>query len=272
MDDFSVGVRSNLKGFKGKIIQGDIRRFNFKSLGKLDAIFHQAAITDTTVTNKNLMFSINARSLCRILGEAKQSGCENVIYASSAAIYGKGKIPMRESSRPAPKNIYGESKALAERIAADFSRSHPKMRIVGLRYFNVYGPRESHKGKSASMIYQLWRQIASGRRPQIFKWGEQGRDFIHVQDVVRANLLALSAKSGVYNAGTGRLTTFNEVIRILNRRLHSKRPTDYFDNPYGRFYQNFTQADMRRSASRLGFRALFSPQKWIASYPRRLHL
>src|SRR5262245_57990768 len=89
LDHFKVGVKDNLKNFKGKVHAGDIRTFDYASLGKLDAVFHQAAITDTTVTDEKLMMSTNVEAFEKILANAKKTGCPKVVYASSAAVYGK---------------------------------------------------------------------------------------------------------------------------------------------------------------------------------------
>jgi len=131
-----------------------------------------------------------------------------------------------------------------------------KMHIVGLRYFNVFGPREAHKGKPASMVYHLSKQMKAGKRPRIFKMGEQKRDHIYVKDAVSATIIAVNAKkSGVYNVGTGIATSFNELIRILNEVLRTNLEPEYFDNPYEGTYQNNTQADTKNAEEYLGFKA-----------------
>ena len=270
MDDLSVGVTENLAGFKGTFIRGDIRLFSYESLGKVDAIFHSAAVTDTTVTDKKQMFSVNVEATSRILEYAKRTGCRKVVYASSAATYGKGDVPMRETQLPAPANLYGESKVEMDRLAMDFGKRNPEISVIGLRYFNVYGPGETHKKKASSMIYQLYRQIASGAKPRVFKWGEQFRDFIYVKDVIQANLKA-SQRQGTYlfNVGTGVPTTFNQVIETLNSILDYHAPTEYFDNPYS-FYQEKTLADTLLARQLLGFEIEYASPKGIEDYVRTL--
>lgn len=266
LDHFSVGTKDNLKTFNGPVHVGDIRTFDYTPLGKLDGIFHQAAITDTTVTDRTLMRQVNVDAFVRLLEFAGQSGCPKVVYASSAATYGKGRVPMREDAILSPANIYGESKVIMEKTARGFVERNPQVQAVGLRYFNVYGPLEFHKGAAASMIYQLYRQMAQGQRPRIFKWGEQYRDFIYVKDVVQANWKAFEfGGSDVFNVGTGRPTTFNQVISILNKILGTHQPIEYFDNPYG-FYQEATQADATRANSALGFKAAYTSDKGIDDY------
>jgi len=138
--------------------------------------------------------------------------------------------------------------------------------VVGLRYFNVFGPREDYKGSATSMVTKLANQIRSGRRPRIFRDGEQRRDFVYVKDAVRANLLALEGKeSGIVNVGTGKATTFNAVIRILNQALGASSEPDYFDNPYP-FYQNETEADLTLARTLIGYQPGFDTEKGIQDY------
>jgi len=267
LDHFSTPLqRENLAGFKGPRHAGDIRAFDYDSLGKLDGVFHQAAITDTTVMDEHLMLSTNVEAFQKILDYAKRTGCPKVVYASSAATYGKSGVPMKEGQPPTPANIYGESKARMDAVAREFSAKNPGISVVGLRYFNVYGPLEFHKKAAASMIYQLYNRITSGQAPRVFKWGEHARDFIYVKDVVAANWKAYEyKKSGVFNVGTGNPTTFNRLIEILNELTGSKTPTEYFDNPYG-FYQATTQADTTLAKKEMGFEAGYSIEKGIADY------
>ena len=147
-----------------------------------------------------------------------------------------------------------------------FAQKHPEIIIVGLRYCNVYGPGESHKGKRSSMIYQLAQQISKGN-PRIFKMGEQKRDFIYVKDVVEANILASKAKeSCIVNCGLGKATTFNRIIEILNKALGTNRKTEYIDNPYADQYQNFTECDMNLAKQKIGFAPEYGIEKGIKDY------
>lgn len=267
LDDLSSGKKDNLLRFKGDFARADIRTVGYsKFLRECDMVFHQAAITDTTVTDRNLIFSVNVDAFKRLLIHAKSIGCRKIVYASSAATYGKGKVPMKETDRPAPANIYGESKVRMEQVARAFVKENPGFSVVGLRYFNVYGPGEAHKKKAASMIFQLYLQMAARRNPRVFKWGEQYRDFIYVKDVVAANLKAMKYEgSGVFNVGTGSPATFNRVIELLNKAMKKDLPPEYFDNPYG-FYQGRTCADTALSKTELKFVAKYNIEKGIRDY------
>jgi ADP-L-glycero-D-manno-heptose 6-epimerase len=152
-----------------------------------------------------------------------------------------------------------------ERMAARYADrlAHP---IIALRYSNVYGPGETHKGKLASMIYQLAKRMRAGERPRIFTAGEQRRDFVYVDDVTTANLNAAVAKnSGIYNVGAGQSWTFNQVVAELNRVLKTDLPPDYFQNPYS-FTQDWTETDLSHARQALGFEPKFDLRSGIEAY------
>jgi ADP-L-glycero-D-manno-heptose 6-epimerase len=190
-----------------------------------------------------------------------------VIYASSAATYGIGSEgAMREDQPPAPANVYAFSKAQLDNLARLYARQSSSWKIVGLRYFNVYGPRETHKKLAASMIFQLYLQIKAGKRPRVFKSGEQKRDFVYVKDVVNLTIAALNApRSGTYNCGSGAAFSFNEVIAELNKALGTKLDPEYFDNPYS-FYQPHTEADLTAARNDLKYNPEYTPARGIADY------
>jgi len=142
-----------------------------------------------------------------------------------------------------------------------------KMHWVGLRYFNVFGPHENHKGRPASMIYHLWHQMRKGKRPRLFKWGEQTRDFIYVKDAVEANLLALDAEPGIYNVGTGVGTSFNSLVTYLNDALKTQLEPEYFEMPFETAtYQHHTVADIHRAEKGLGFKSRWALPEAIRDY------
>ncbi len=269
LDNFSSGHFKNLTGFRGEVITGDIRDRDLWEYVRrhftFDVIFHKAAITDTTVQDQRLMMETNADSFRFILDLAVEWGAK-VIYASSAGVYGKTPPPMREEEGLQPENIYGFSKLMMDRIAQSYMERYPDIRIVGLRYFNVYGPREQFKGKSASMIYQLTLKMIHGQKPRLFKWGEQRRDFVYIKDAVKANILALERDvSGIFNVGTGEARSFNEIVDILNRELGTSYEVEYFDCPYD-FYQEFTQADLTKAKDVLGYEPEYSLEEGVREY------
>ena len=190
----------------------------------------------------------------------------DLIYASSAGFYGNGNIPMKEDQELEPINLYGESKIKMDEIVKNLNF---ETKIVGLRYFNVFGNREQNKGESASMIYKIYNQTVSGS-PRLFKYGNQKRDFVYIKDVLKANLLAMkNKKNGIFNVGTGKATTFNNLIEIINNILGKNLKPEYFDNPYS-FYQNNTLADLTLIKNELGYEPDYTIEEGIKEYVKIL--
>ncbi len=267
LDDFSKnGHFKNLIGFKGDVITCDL----FERVPHdmyFDAIFHEAAITDTTVMDQKAMMEQNVEAFKNLLEFAADNDIKKVIYASSAATYGNGPVPNVETQPTHPENVYGFSKVIMDNVARQFSEDNNDMKIIGLRYFNVYGPGEYHKGKMASMVYQLYNQMKAGQRPRVFKHGEQQRDFVYVKDIVKINLCALKngKETGVFNAATGVPRDYNDIIACLNKELGTKLEPEYIDNPYP-FFQLKTQADITKSKEKLGYEPDYTLEKGIADY------
>jgi ADP-L-glycero-D-manno-heptose 6-epimerase len=265
LDDFSSGDYRNLLGFHGDVIAEDILSVDLNRFKNVDVIFHQAAITDTTVQDQKLMMQVNVEGFRRFLDFAVKHR-RPFIYASSAGTYGNIPGPQKEDMAGNPANIYGFSKWIDDCIASQYMKVTDSL-IVGLRYFNVFGPREAYKGKMASMVWQLAVQMKSGKRPRIFKWGEQKRDQVYVKDVVYANLLALNAKqSCIVNVGSGKATTFNRIVEILNRILGTNYEPEYIDNPYVGFYQDYTQADLTLAKEMIGYEPQWTFEEAVKDY------
>ena len=154
MDDFSKDRHfKNLIGFKGDVIAADCFTFMPRDM-YFDAIFHEAAITDTTVMDQKAMMEQNVEAFKNVLTFAAENEIKKVIYASSAATYGNGPVPNVETQPTHPENVYGFSKVIMDNVARQFAADNRDMTIIGLRYFNVYGPGEYFKGKMASMVFQ----------------------------------------------------------------------------------------------------------------------
>jgi ADP-L-glycero-D-manno-heptose 6-epimerase len=210
----------------------------------IEAIFHQGACSSTTEWDGHYMMTNNYDYSKALLHYCLNHNAA-FIYASSASVYGDGKVEL-------PLNMYGYSKFLFDKYVGSFLTSC-KSQIVGLRYFNVYGSREQHKGTMASVAYHFNQQLLTGDEVKLFEGtdgyanGEQRRDFIYVNDVANINLWFLDNpdKSGIFNVGTGRSQTFNDVARTVID-WHSRGKIKYIAFPEhlrGR-YQSFTQADI----------------------------
>ncbi|MBI2949362.1 MAG: ADP-glyceromanno-heptose 6-epimerase [Verrucomicrobia bacterium] len=268
VDDFRSGHFANLQGYRGDFVAADVARLDWHAQFKdqvFDAIFHEASVTDTTIHDQFVQVHDNVEGFRRLLEFAAPTHT-TVVYASSAATYGIASARMKEDQPPAPANVYAFSKVHLDNLARLYTRKRASWKIVGLRYFNVYGPREAHKKAAASMIYQLYLQMKAGQRPRVFRAGEQKRDFVYVKDVVRMTIGALSApRSAIYNCGTGQAFSFNEVIAELNKKLGTRLEPDYFENPYS-FYQSHTEADVTLAKSELRYAPEYFPADGIADY------
>lgn len=220
---------------------------------KIDYCFHQAAHNDTTDINKKYMFASNCLWSLNLFDVLKTMGCKKIIYASSASLYGDVKPPYCENMEENPLNVYAQSKQILEYIANDFGVKN-NICMIGLRYFNVYGSREKHKQKRASMIYQLCKQAVEKNEVYIFKWGEQKRDWVSVHDVVDCNIKCLEYNhSDIFNVGSGEATSINEIIEIIKNNLGNNLKVNYIDNPYESSYQNFTLANIEKLKKKLNY-------------------
>jgi ADP-L-glycero-D-manno-heptose 6-epimerase len=233
--------------------------------GDVDVIFHQGACSDTMETDGRYMMENNYRYSLSLLEYCLEEGVP-LLYASSASVYGAGKTFREDRSYESPLNVYGYSKFLfdqAVRARLDAAQSQ----IAGFRYFNVYGPRESQKGRMASTAFHFFNQYRASGKVKLFEGsdgygnGEQSRDFVSVEDVVKVNLFFLDHPevSGIFNLGTGRSQPFNDMaVATVNavRRAEGKPALDLaamraqgiieyipFPDALKGKYQSFTQAD-----------------------------
>lgn len=278
----SLGHFKNLLGFNGDVLALDITK-GLEILEKIhfDYVFHQAAISDTTVSNQKLMIETNHHAFLELLHITLQKGAK-MIYASSAGTYGNTPAPNIIGSGENPENIYGYSKLLMDNSVRKILADAPSTPIVGLRYFNVYGRREFYKGKTASMILQLGLQAIHSGRVRLFEFGEQMRDFVYIDDVVAANVLAMNAqKGGIYNVGFGVSRSFNDIIAILRKELAALSAhknlaplgdftLEYIKNPYT-FFQTHTQADITQTTNDLGYTPAYSLEDGIKDYIQAIY-
>jgi len=268
VDDFRSGNFKNLEGFKGDVIAGDLAQLELKHYfggRKVDLVFHLASITDTTDHNQFRQTHDNVESWRNLLNyfEGRKT---RLVYASSAATYGIAAGVNKVDQEPKPANIYAFSKVHLDNLARRWARENPSQVVVGLRYFNVYGPREAHKGAASSMILQLAQQIRRNQAPRLFKNGEQIRDFVYVKDIISCTILAARARaSGIYNAGSGVPRSFNDIVANLNRVLNTQWHTDYIDNPHAH-YQPHTEADLTETTRALRYTPKFTLEKGIDDY------
>jgi ADP-L-glycero-D-manno-heptose 6-epimerase len=262
-----------------------------RALPRPQVVFHQGACSDTMERNGRYMIDNNVRYSLALLDWCQELRVP-FIYASSAAVYGLGPVYAEERPHERPLNVYGYSKFLFDQFVR---RRLPTLTapVIGLRYFNVYGPREGHKGRMASVAFHHFHQFRAEGRVKLFEGshgyanGEQRRDFIHVDDVVAVNLhFQQHPVSGIYNLGTGRAQPFNDVALAVVNTLRAEEgapPSTLADAvaqgaiEYIAFpealrgkYQAFTQADPTRLRA-AGYTApMQTVEQGVASYVRWL--
>jgi len=245
----------NLRGLKFSDLLSPVRflyALERKALPpRISAIFHQGACADTTSTDEPYMMENNVVFSQAVLAFALDRRIP-FVYASSAAVYG-GSSAFRESpENERPLNLYARSKLLFDNhVRAMIPKASST--VAGLRYFNVYGPRESQKGRMASMVYQLYRQLRETGRARLFEGsggyaaGEQRRDFVWVRDAVAVNLFFAEGptRKGIFNVGTGAARSFNDVTGCLTNML-GRGEVEYIPFPEGlrAKYQSRTEADL----------------------------
>ena len=254
VDDLSDGTKfHNLVDcdFLDYLDKDEFRSSMSHRLSGVELVFHQGACSDTREWDGRFMLE-NNYAWSRSLLEACIENDVAFIYASSAAVYGGNRSFIEKPQYEKPVNVYGYSKLLFDRYARRMMQSAASQ-IAGLRYFNVYGPGEQHKGAMASVIFQLHRQLLESGTVKLFKGsggyadGEQRRDFVHIDDVVDVNLWFMNnhRARGIFNVGTGRSRSFNDIARQLIDR-HARGRVQYVDFPEDlpAAYQSFTEADI----------------------------
>lgn len=230
--------------------------------GRVRAVLHQGACSDTMETDGRYMMENNYQYSLALLDYAQRERIP-FLYASSASVYGGGNVFKESRECEAPLNVYAYSKFLFDQIVRRRWQQR-SAQIVGLRYFNVYGPRESHKGRMASVAYHFFNQYRAEGKVKLFEGcdgyanGGQLRDFVSVEDVTKVNLYFLdnSDKAGIFNLGTGQAQSFNDVavatintLRGGNARLEQLQKEEAityipFPEQLRGKYQSYTQADM----------------------------
>jgi ADP-L-glycero-D-manno-heptose 6-epimerase len=262
-----------------------------RTMPRADAAFHQGACSDTMASDGRYVMDNNYRYSVELLRWCQETKVP-LVYASSGAVYGLGPVFVERRDCEHPLNIYGYSKFLFD-IHVRRQLADLKTPVVGLRYFNVYGPRESHKGRMASVAFHAFNQFREHGHVSLFEAshgyasGEQRRDFVHVDDVVGANLHFWQRPApGIYNIGTGRAQSFNDVALAVVNTLRkaggvpamtleqavSDRLIRYVPMPDGleKRYQAYTQADLtklRAAGCEIEFRSV---EDGTSSYVRRL--
>ena len=268
--------------------------FADRAFGRIDAVFHEGACSDTMESDGQYMMRNNYTRSVQLFNACQEQGAR-LLYASSAATYGASDTFVESPEFELPLNVYGWSKLLFDQrmrreLGEKFERAQPQ--VVGFRYFNVYGPREQHKGRMASVAYHQYHQFREHGKVKLFgayggyAAGEQRRDFVFIDDVVAVNLWFLDhpARSGVFNLGTGRAQPFNDVaLAVVNSLREGDLAVDLagavaqglieyvaFPDALRGKYQCHTEADLSALRATGCDHAFADVQSGVARYMKRL--
>lgn len=255
LDNLHTGSEANVSAVKDRIRIVKKNSGDISSLGEnFDAILHQGVYSSSPMYKQNpLLTSKVLEEWISILEYVRKNPCR-LVFASSSSLYNGHEPPHREDMDIRITDFYTEGRYAMERLAILYSDLYG-VKSVGLRYFSVYGPHEKSKGKYANLITQFLWDIQAGRSPLVLGDGTQSRDFIYVSDVVEANVKALSyGGSDIFNVGTGKSTSLNDVIEILNSKLGKSAKAEYEPNRI-KNYVAHTQSDTKKAAALLKFEA-----------------
>jgi len=271
IDNFTRGKMSNISHLKNKIkiIKGDIR--NIKTIKEcvkdVDYIFHEAACVSVSESIKYPMMinDVNINGTLNILIAARDSNIKKVIYASTCAVYGNvKKIPIKEDSNTDPLSIYALTKFFGEEYCKIFYKLYG-INIVILRYFNVYGPKQSYNSSPyTAVIPNFITKMLNGEQPTIYGDGEQARDFVFIEDIVDANILAMNVKKingEVFNIGSGTSTTINELVKKISSLLNIEVIPNYIPSNKGDI--RLSLADIQKAKEILGFEPKYDLMKGL---------
>jgi len=274
LDDCHLGTPENLTGVDAEgnadgpveFVDGSVLDDDLPT--DVDVVFHLAAYSSYTMVeeHKREATRVNVEGFVNTVEQAREDGCDTVVYASTSSIYGSRTEPSPEDMEIEARTCYEASKLARERYGEYFG-NHYDMTLAGLRFFSVYqgyGGAEEHKGEYANTVAQFADAIANGEAPVLFGDGTQTRDFTHVDDVVRAIELAADHElQGIYNVGTGESYDFNTMVEMINDELGTNIKPEYIENPLP-VYVHDTMADATKLHEATGWEPAVSFEAGVA--------
>ncbi len=273
LDNFSTGKRENLAGFDVILIEGDIRNFEDcqKAVTGCDYVLHQAALGSVprSFANPQQTLENNVQGFNNMIEAARMAGVKRFVYASSSSVYGDDNhLPKVEEHIGNPLSPYALSKQLNEKVATDYNRIFG-METVGLRYFNVFGKRQDPNGAYAAVIPKFVKSLLNHESPTINGDGSYSRDFTYVDNIVKANLLALAKEKANYicNIAGGEQITLNDLLHYLKEELSKiERKINIIEPIYGSYRIGdipHSLANTDKAQTLLGFSRVFTVRQGI---------
>lgn len=260
LDNLFLGDEKNLDP-DIRFVKGDAcREEDLDKVGPVDYVVHLAGTSSAPMfMDEGLIpgYINSVESFLRTLEWARKNGSKKFLYASTSSLYGNNPLPLTEDQHVTPLNHYAVTKEVYEHAGACYNKVYPEMDIIGFRFMSVYGPNEEAKGKFANLVSQFCWDIARGLSPVIYGDGEQTRDFTNVRDVVAALVLTIETdkKLGaeVFNIGTGRATSLNELMEALKKAFNNGIEAKHIENPVKEGYVKGQYADISKIQEVLGY-------------------
>ncbi len=260
IDNLFLGDENNLDP-DIQFIKGDACKMeDLDAVGTVDIVVHLAGTSSAPMFMgdgliKGYMNSVE--SFLNVLEWARKNGVKKVIYASTSSLYGNNPLPLTENQHVTPLNHYAVTKEVYEHASACYNKVYPEMDIIGFRFMSVYGPNEEAKGEFANLISQFCWDMARGLQPVIYGDGKQTRDFTNVRDVVQGINLAIETNkklgADVFNIGTGKATSLNEIADALEKAFGNGIKAKHIDNPVKEGYVKGQHADISKIKEVLGY-------------------
>jgi UDP-glucose 4-epimerase len=259
LDNFSTGSRGNLEGLEVEVVEGELRSYErvHNAVRGVEVVYHLGALGSVprSVQDPLTSSAVNVEGTLNVLLAARDEDVRRVVYSSSSSIYGSsGTLPRTEAMAPDPISPYGVAKLAAERYCVSFSRVYEQFETVVLRYFNVFGPRQSPFSQYAAVVPLFITRVAAGEPVTVHGDGEQSRDFTFVSNVVDATLRAADAPDAngrIFNVAAGRPATVNELAETIGRVVG--KPVDVRHGPERPGDVRDSWADVSEARTVLGY-------------------
>jgi len=279
LDNLFLGDKRNLTPGIPFFLGDACKTKDLDKVGSVDYVVHLAGTSSAPMFMGDGLVKgyINSiESFLNVLEWARKNGTKKVIYASTSSLYGNNPLPLTEDQHVTPLNHYAVTKQVYEHAAACYNKVYPEMDIIGFRFMSVYGPNEEAKGVYANLISQFCWDMARGLSPVIYGDGSQTRDFTNVRDVVQGITLAIETDkklgADVFNIGTGRASSLNEIVDALQKAFNNGVEAKYIENPVKEGYVEGQWADITKITEVLGYEPTIKLEEGIKEQVENVRL
>ncbi len=279
LDNLFLGDVDNLEEEINFVEGNACQKSDLNKIGKVDYVLHLAGTSSAPMFMDDGFVDgyVNSiQSFVTVLDWARKNGVKKVLYASTSSLYGNNPPPLVETQHVIPPNHYAVTKEVYEHCSACYNKVYPEMDIIGFRFMSVYGKNEEAKGIYANLISQFCWDIGRDLAPVVYGDGEQTRDFTNVRDVVAAITLAIKTEkklgADVFNIGTGRTTSLNQIIAAINKSFGKSIQPQYIENPVKEGYVETQHADISKITNKLGYKPKIQLEDGIDEQVKNLRM